>query len=368
MSLPERQHAWEETFGTDDLGRPVAPRHQSLVFTDLVTPPNSDGPRGGGAATHLERAAAHLEYALSAVEDKYAYGPDGLLTTVGWGVEWFDRYTDHDRLINPPARMSRWEDPALDIPIAVFHLASDHAEILDEVREVLFGDGPLGQGDYLRVTEVRNGFVGAGLPARALPELDLPESAPLLFGFHSIHKGSQAPEDAITITEGPLTGGTTAHISRIELAVDRWQQLDRDRQAALLYAPTISAHQAERLVEDSPSDYERYETTVREHGVVGHAQAAARARVNNVPVINRRDFATIDGGRPGTHFVSLQRELRDFNNTRATMNAADGSDHHRSVGARRRNGINAFFDVTHRATLGIPARAHRAYPHARGSR
>jgi hypothetical protein len=55
--------------------------------------------------------------------------------------------------------------------------------------------------------------------------------------------------------------------------------------------------------------------------------------------------------------------LRDFNNTRAIMNAADGTEYHRSVGARRRNGINAFLDVTHRATAGVPPRAQRAYPH-----
>ncbi|MGH7293025.1 MAG: DUF7405 family protein, partial [Myxococcota bacterium] len=193
----------------------------------------------------------------------------------------------------------------------------------------------------------------------------IPRTSPLLFGFHSVHRGNQAPEPAITIEEGPLAGGTTQHVSRIELDVKRWQALDRDGQAALLYAPTITADQAAALSDDAPSDYQKYEQTVAEHGIVGHAQAAARARVDNVPVINRRDFATVDDGKPGTHFVALQRELRDFNNTRAIMNGADGSDYHRSVGARRRNGINAFFDVTHRATFGVPARALRAYPHHR---
>jgi hypothetical protein len=164
---------------------------------------------------------------------------------------------------------------------------------------------------------------------------------------------------------GALAGGTTAHVSRIELDVRRWHALDRDAQAALLYAPTITARRAEALADDAPSDYHSHEQTVRAHGLVGHAQAAPRARVDNVPVINRRDFATIDDGRPGTHFVALQRDLRDFNNTRAIMNGADGTAYHGSVGARRRNGINAFIDVTHRATFGIPSRALRAYPHQR---
>lgn len=352
MSLPAGQHEWEATFGRDELGRPVPPRRQLLVVADLADAPSAAG-------------AAHLEAALSDLERRFRYGPDGLLTTVGWGGAWFDRHTEHQGVIAAPARMSRWEDPVIEHPSAVFHLASDHLDILDDAFDTLFGDGASAQGQYLKAHQVRRGFVGAGLPSDALPNLRIPRNSPLLFGFHSIHRGNQATEESITVGAGPLAGGTTAHISRIVLDVERWHDRDRDEQAALLYAPTVTAAEAERFADDAPSDYTSYEQTVREHGVVGHAQAAARARVNNVPVINRRDFATLDDGVPGTHFVSLQRELRDFNNTRAIMNAADGPGYHRSVGARRRNGINAFFDVTHRATVGIPARALRAYPHLR---
>lgn len=348
--LPPGQHEWEATFALDEQGRPLAPRQQNLVFAQLVGRPS-------------EPAARSLEAALHALEQRLPYGPDGLLSTVGWGTAWWDRHSAHPGSLNPPARMSRWEDPVIDTPDVVFHLASDHPDVLDQARDTLFGTGPHGQGEHLRVTEIRRGFVGAGLPAQALPGLGIPERAPLLFGFHSIHRGNQATERSITIAAGPLAGGTTAHVSRIELDIARWQALGRDEQAALLYAPTVSAERAEAFTDDAPSDFREYARTVREHGIVGHAQAAARARVGNVPVINRRDFATVEGGRPGTHFVSLQRELRDFNNTRAIMNAADGTDHHAAVGARRRNGINAFFDVTRRATLGIPPRALRAYPH-----
>lgn len=346
------QHEWEATFGRDELGRPVPPSRHLLVLLDVTGHPD-------------DRAAHHLESALSALEGRYRRGRDGLLSTVGWGPRWWDRHTAHPGLIAAAARMSRWEDPEIDTADVIFHLASDHQDILDDVHQSLFGQGEFSQGEYLTVQELRSGFVGAGLPTQALPELGIPGTSPLLFGFHSVHRGNQAPEAAITIERGPLAGGTTAHVSRIELDVARWQSHDRDSQAALLYAPTVSATEAAGFVDDAPSDYARYEHTVREYGIVGHAQAAARARVNNVPVINRRDFATLDDGKPGTHFVSLQKELRDFNNTRAIMNAADGPDYHRSVGARRRNGINAFLDVTHRATFGIPARALRAYPHRR---
>ncbi|MFF0818431.1 hypothetical protein ACFYVR_25280 [Rhodococcus sp. NPDC003318] len=352
MSLPPSQHHWESTFSHDDLDRPIPPRRQVLVLAGVTRTPD-------------DVAVKNLEVALQAAEERFAYGPDGLLTTVGWGPAWFDDYTPHRGLINPAARMSRWEDPVIDTPHAVFHLASDHDDVLDEVLDLLFGDGNSAQREHLEVQEVRRGFVGEGLPTQALPDLNIPATSPLLFGFHSIHRGNQATEESITIADGPLAGGTTGHVSRIELDVERWHAHSRDEQAALLYAPTVTAEEAEKFSDDAPSDYQSYESTVREHGIVGHAQAAARARVNNVPVINRRDFATVDGGKPGTHFVALQRELRDFNNTRAIMNAADGPGYHRSVGARRRNGINAFFDVTHRTTLGIPSRAQRAYPHLR---
>lgn len=129
-----------------------------------------------------------------------------------------------------------------------------------------------------------------------------------------------------------------------------------------MYAPTVSAARAAALSEDAPSDFERLPETARSYGVVGHAQAAARARLDGRPRLNRRDSATIDDGVPGTHFVSLQRDLADFNATRAVMNAADARRHHDSIGLRRNNGINEFIKVLSRATFAVPARAERAYP------
>jgi deferrochelatase/peroxidase EfeB len=347
-NLPEGQHQWEATFGRDDIGRPVPPRYHNLIVADVVETPDAD-------------ASRLLESRLAALEDHYAYGPDGLLTTVGWGPTWWEEYTPYTGLIALPSKMSRWEDPVLEAPHAIFHIASDHPDLLEAASAAIFGSG--GAGQHLKVRELRTGFVGAGLASDALPHLNIPKTAPLLLGFHSVLRGNQATEESITVLSGPLAGGTTQHVSRIELDVERWHAKHRDEQAALLYGPTVSAAQAETLHDDAPSDYPSYEQTVREHGIVGHAQAAARARIDNVPVINRRDFATMDDGKPGTHFVALQRDLRDFNNTRAIMNAADGTEYHRSVGARRRNGINAFFDVTRRAAFGVPARALRAYPH-----
>jgi hypothetical protein len=129
-----------------------------------------------------------------------------------------------------------------------------------------------------------------------------------------------------------------------------------------MYAPTVTPRDAALFAQDAPSDFDRMPQTARRHGLVGHAQTAARARRSGRPRINRRDFVTFDDGIPGTHFVSLQRDLEDFNATRAVMNAADARRHHAAVGLRSNNGINAFMEVMSRATFAVPPRLRRAYP------
>lgn len=349
--LPAAQHAWEDTFRSDPEGRPLAPCFHRLLMLDVTgTPDVSD--------------AAFLEGALRTLEDRYPYGPDGLLTCLAWGPGWFERHTALRRSpVARPLPMARWENPVLEDIDACLHLASDREDVLAEVTDALFGDGPLDQRGRLRMREIRTGFVGQGLPARRLPGVGLPERAPLMLGFHSGLRGNQATEEAITIASGPLAGGTTMHVSHLTLDVDSWYEQDADRRSAQMFAPTIDAEAAERLVDDARSDADDLPALTAAHGVVGHAQATGRARLNGLARINRRDFATLDGGSPGTHFVSLQRTMEDFNVTRAVMNAADATTHHPGVGARRHNGINAFIDVRSRATFAVPPRSLRAYPH-----
>lgn len=348
--LPAAQHAWEATFATDDDGRPVAPRFHRLLMLEV-------------AGTPTAADADQLETALRVLERRFAYGPGGLLTCVGWGAGWFERHT---RLASPvagPLPMARWEDPVLEDIDACLHLASDDEARLTAVSDELFAPGPLDQRARLAVREVRTGFVGRGLPAQRLPAAGIPPDAPLLLGFHSGLRGNQATEAQITIPDGPLAGGTTMHISRIVLDLERWYAQHQEDRAAGMFSPAVSARNAETLTDDAPSDADRLPGLVARHGIVGHAQAAGRARLAGRPRINRRDFATVDHGLPGTHFVSLQRTLEDFSATRAVMNAADARHHHPAVGARHHNGINAFIDVRSRATFAVPTRARRAYPY-----
>jgi hypothetical protein len=350
-SLPEAQHAWESTFRTDPEGRPLAPLFHRLLMLDVVGTPTPDD-------------AARLEGALRTLEEEFPYGPDGLLTALAWGPGWFERHTSLRRSpVGRPLPMARWENPVLEEIDACLHLASDDEELLDGVSGRLFGAGPLDQRKGLRLREVRTGFVGRGLPARRLPGAGLPQGAPLMLGFHSGLRGNQADEDSITITEGPLAGGTTMHVSYLTLDIDSWYEQDADTRSAHMFSPGISAEAAEKLVDDARSDADELPATAASHGLVGHAQATGRARLNGRPRINRRDFATLDHGAPGTHFVSLQRTMEDFHATRAVMNAADAPSHHPAVGVRRRNGINGFIEVRSRATFVIPPRGTRAFPY-----
>jgi hypothetical protein len=351
-SLPDAQHAWEATLRADARGRPLAPRFHRLLMLDVRGTPTAAG-------------AVRLEAALQALEQRFEYGPAGLLTCLGWGAAWFETHTSLRSPIARPLPMAAWEDPVLEDIHACLHLASDDEARLVQVTEALFGPGPLDQRAHLSLRETRSGFVGHGLVAERVTAARIPSDAPLLLGFHSGLRGNQASEQDITIADGPLAGGTTMQISRITVDVERWYAHDIERRAALMYSPATTAQEAAALVDDAPSHADRLPAQAAQHGIVGHAQAAGRARLHGRPRINRRDFATHDDGRPGTHFVSLQRSIEDFNATRAVMNAADACTRHPGIGTRHHNGINAFIEIHARATFAVPARARRAYPYLR---
>lgn len=350
---PPAQHAWESSLRRDEAGRVLPARFHRLLLANVI-----------GEATPAD--AVRFEDALREIEDRYEFGPDGLLTCVGWGVRWISEASTVSDPFGPPLPMSRWEEPEIEDVDVCIHLASDDEERLASIADELFGDGPLDQSERLRLVAVRTGFVGPGLPAERLPQFDIPKGSPLLLGFRSGLRNNQAPEERITIRGGPFSGGTTMHVSRIVLDLEAWYAQPHEQRTALMYAPTVTPDEADGFVDDALSDADRLPEVVREHGIVGHAQASARARVGNVPKINRRDFATLDDDLPGTHFVSLQRERGDFLSTRAIMNASDAPDHSPRVGPRRGNGIHAFMEVLSRSHYVVPPRSLRAYPYLPG--
>jgi hypothetical protein len=182
-------------------------------------------------------------------------------------------------------------------------------------------------------------------------------------GFPSNLRRNQAGEDAVTILDAPLAGATTMHVSSMRLRLGSWYHgLSERERVARMYAPQVTPAQARRFTTDAPSDPDGLHRAITRYGIVGHAQAAARARRHGAPLILRRDFNTVDGGQAGLHFVSLQRTIDDFIATRTAMNAAHAQLENPAIGDTVNNGINEFIFVTRRGNYLVPPRRHRALP------
>ena len=373
-SLPARQHAWNAYAARDDAGNVRPPRHHVLLHLDYDGDPAED------------RDA--VETALRSLERAYEWSNDGLLFTLGYSPAYFERRggTPEGVDLPRPEALSDLEDPTLDEPAAILHLASDHAQVVIEADEAMKGERDTANGepvaaaltDAFSVADRRTGFVGAGLPAdnqdvSGVPDSEpVDEDAPLYMGFKSDFEASQATEDRVTVQSGPFAGGTTQHVSHIDLDLRQWYEQDsREQREAKMFCPVHAEEDriegtGENLgtspqLEDSPPA----EQTAREDGIVGHGQKLKSVREDGRPIILRRDFDSTDGGRAGLHFLALQREISDFATTRDAMNADDISDE-TAVGRRTNNGIRQYLSVTHRGNYLLPPRELRALPTPEG--
>jgi hypothetical protein len=375
-SHPQRQHAWNDVLRRDDHGNVVVPRHHVLLYLNY---------RGAGRPAETDRDT--VEAALRGVERAYERSGAGLLLTVGYSPAYFGRF--EASLPGPvdlprPEALSPFEDPALDTPDAVVHLASDHAQVVLGTEEALRGNEATLNGveqpdasltDVFAVADRRTGFIGEGLPAEhadaeGVPAEAVPEDAPLFMGFKSGFEENQASEDRVTIRAGPFAGGTTQHISKLRLNLDQWyNQDDRWQREAKMFCPYHAENGVVDGAGDNLGDSSRIdecgptEETAREMGVVGHSQKSARAREDDRPIILRRDFDSTDGGHAGLHFLALQREIDDFVTTREAMNGTDVAERS-AVGQRNNNGILQYVRTERRGNYLVPPRSLRALPPA----
>ncbi|QFU83789.1 DUF7405 family protein [Natronorubrum aibiense] len=370
-SLPERQHAWNDTLTRDDDGNVKPPEHHVLVPLSLVGEPTDE-------------RRAQLEDALRTLERAYEWSNDGLVFTIGYTPAYFDRFDEplpESVALPNPEPLAAGEDPAFDEFDAVLHLASDHSQVVLEAEEGLFGDH-----DELNGIEIetdlsgvfdrledqrRTGFVGAGLPAEhtdlsGVPD-SIPEDAPFFMGFRSGFADSQATEDRVTIEDGPFAGATTQHIESLDLQLRTWFEQDsQSMRVRKLFSPAHAdddrvGEVGENLSASNGLTDERIDATAadaRTRGVVGHAQKAARARDDDGPPLLRRDFNTVDGDAPGVHFLALQRSIDDFVRTREAMTGADLDV------MPANNGILSYIFVTRRGNYLLPPRSLRALPRA----
>ncbi|MCU4741690.1 DUF7405 family protein [Natronoglomus mannanivorans] len=374
-SLPSRQHAWNDALSTDDDGNVQLPEHHVLLALSLVE---------DGAPTDADRET--VETSLRTLERAYEWSNEGLVFTIGYTPAYFERVgslaTETVDLPAPTALTTR-EDPEPDDFDALLHLASDHAEVVLRAEEALFSDvadvnGVDVDADLSSIFERvddqrRTGFVGPGLPAdhtdtSGVPE-EVPEDAPFFMGFRSGFRANQATEDRVTITEGPFEGGTTQHVSSMDIQLETWFTQDSHRQrVSKMFSPEhvdedLVGEIGEQLSTSSGVTDERIEATAedaRTRGVVGHAQKAARAREDGHPLLLRRDFNTVDGDRPGLHFLSLQREIEEFVRVREAMTGSDLAGN--GVGGVFNNGILQYIFVNRRGNYLVPPRSLRALP------
>jgi hypothetical protein len=375
-TLSERQHAWDELLSTDAHGNRLAPGHNVVLMLDYA---------GDGTPTEQDRET--LETALQSLERAYQRAPAGLLFTLGYSPSYFGRFDSSlpDSIDLPePRALSPLEEPELDEHDATLHLASDHAQVALAAEEAVFGEQDELNGvemgasidGVVEKTDRRTGFVGEGLPAEnqdvsGIPDSEpVPEDSPLYMGFKSGFQKNQASEDRVTIQDGPFSGGTTKQLSRIRLNLQQWYEQDsRDQRVAKMFCPV---HAEEDRVEGTGENLgegtdmtgecvENVEEHARSKGLVGHSQKSARAREDGDPIIIRRDFDSTDGGEAGLHFISLQRSISDFVDTREAMNGTDIAENS-AVGQRTNNGILQYMSVKRRGNFLIPPRSHRAFP------
>ncbi|WP_411715425.1 Tat pathway signal protein [Natronomonas sp.] len=343
--------------------------------------------RRGGQPNEDDRD--QVETALRGIEHAYERSGVGLLLTVSYSPAYFDRFDEslsEGVDLPDPEALAPFEDPEFDTPDAVVHLASNTAQVVLGAEEALKGNKSTLNGvdqpdvaltDVFSLTDRRTGFIGDGLPAKnagdaeSVPADKVPDDAPLFMGFKSGFKKNQASEDRVTIQSGPFAGGTTQHISKLQLNLNQWyNQDDRWQREAKMFCPYHAENDVIEGTGDNLGDSSKIDDcrptdeTAREMGVVGHSQKSARARDNDdSPLILRRDFDSTDDGTASLHFLALQRRITDFVDTREAMNGTDVTEQS-AVGQRNNNGILQYIRTERRGNFLVPPRSLRALPPA----
>jgi deferrochelatase/peroxidase EfeB len=360
--LPVGQHVWP-ALKNDAGGNPVGPTYNRLLFFDVLKAPTVASVRT-------------LEAALRTVERAYPWNANGVMFTVSWGPHYFEKVLKVTSPIPHPQQLSDFEYPIFDGYDVCIHLASDDEKILVAIQNAFTAGAALPGGakadlsGIFRWRETRTGFAGDGVPAAHQTNVTgipaggvVPATSPLFMGFKSGYVKNQATEDSVTITSGDFAGGTTQHVSYIRLKLDRWYGgMSQNQRVQLMFGPQITPDQVNAFKDDPQSKPEALNTDAVTYGMVGHAQAAARARTTTGPVIIRRDFDTVDGGVAGLHFVAVQKSIDDFVTMRQAMNATNAPRLNPVITATANNGINEFMFVLRRANYIVPPRAKRSFP------
>ncbi len=387
----------------------VPPRHHRLVTAKV-------------AAADPRKAASELEGVLRELESRYdPTTPAGLGVTIGWGVPYFrnhvarqaDVHLPYDRRAQKPALIDSIRFPSdpeetilEDNDVAVLLRADSRDHILAGAK-ALFSDL-----DVFRVTSIREGFVGGGLPKRmavaaGVPGADLiPDGAQLFLGFTSTQKDGLGPSRIANLETlgyvdlGPnayFRGGTHMHVSHLFEDLEAWYlNFDFHERVDTAFRPGLRVKAGTQTVRQGRQDVSRtpqVERVFRDSGRIGHSsaiQTASRLQRDVVAddgvvypsgtaIPQRADFNTLDnpfswsahperdasadGPRAGIHFVVFNPSSDDFHRNRLAMDGRlpDGTKLPLPPRARGQ-GFNSVLRTTHRQNFLVPPRENRSFP------
>ncbi|WP_313696198.1 DUF7405 family protein [Halorarum halobium] len=376
---PTGQHEWNEFLRTDDAGNHRLPRHHVFLYCSVS---------GGGTPGTAARES--VAGAFDALDEAFAWGPEGLFHSVGYSPAYFDRYDGSlpDSVDLPhPEPLAPFETPTFDEQDLLVHLASDRPDAVLAAEEALTGERDRANGVAVpsalagaaTVDSRRTGFMEVGKPHAEGDDLSgvpqpnpIPEESPLFMGFVAGLRANQATESYVTLPEGPFAGGTTKVVSNWRQRLNDWygEQGDEER-VTEMFSPGHTARGlvegvGENLGDDSGVDafIDDVVADAEEYGRVGHAQKAARANRDedgNVRLL-RRHVESTDDDAASLHFPALQRGITAFEEVRRAMNGTDATAATPAVRQRVNNGILEYIFVRRRGYFLIPPRDLRALP------
>lgn len=268
-----RQHAWD-AFEQSARGTTVPPEHHLVLSLDY----QHDGEPSPGHRREVEGAFRQLEAA-------FGWRYDGLLFTVGYSPEYFDRFEadlppglepadGNPTLVRAESMIDAIslprEDIAADTYDACLHLASDHVQHLLAAEEALWGErdeinGVTIEADFVDIFDRpreyprrRTGFAGRENVVGNLesdtefeePEERIPEEADLSMGFNALFDNSVPAETNVTLLEdqafdaetplppGSFAQGTVEHVSTLDIDLDSWyDDYDLDERRSRMFSP-----------------------------------------------------------------------------------------------------------------------------------
>jgi hypothetical protein len=266
--------------------------------------------------------------------------------------------------------------------------------------------------NVFRVTSIREGFVGGGLPKRmavaaGVPGADLiPDGAQLFLGFTSTQKAGLGPnrianfETLGYVDLGPrayFRGGTHMHVSHLFEDLEAWYlNFDFRERVDTAFRPGLKVKAGTQTVRQDPADAAhtaQVERDFRDRGRIGHSsaiQTTSRLQRDVVAddgtvfrrgtaIPQRADFNTLDHPfawtadperdgfeatpRAGIHFVVFNPSSDDFHRNRLAMDGRLPDGRKLPLPPRARGqGFNSVLRTTHRQNFLVPPRRHRSFP------